>query len=122
MNNFANDKDSRVVTLGGVEWIVPLLAAKQNKIIDPLILRLLPIFAKWENDRAEALTQIGAEQYDDLLEIAFVAITRATPEITRDKFLELPISLPELIAAFSVIAGQTGVFQRSSEETALGEA
>ena len=122
MNNFANDKDTRKVMLGGEVFLVPILAAKQNKIIDPLILRLLPIFAKWNDDREGALAQLGGEQYDDLLEIAFVAITRAQPEITREKFLDLPITLPELIAAFSLIAGQTGVFQRSNEEAVLGEA
>ena len=51
MNNFANDKDTRKVMLGGEVFLVPILAAKQNKIIDPLILRLLPIFAKWNDDR-----------------------------------------------------------------------
>ena len=77
---------------------------------------------QWNDDREGALAQLGGEQYDDLLEIAFVAITRAQPEITREKFLDLPITLPELIAAFSLIAGQTGVFQRSNEEAVLGEA
>ena len=120
--NFANDKDVRKITLGGEAFLVPILAAKQNKIIDPLILRLLPIFAKWNIDREAALALLGGEQYDDLLEIAFVAITREKPEITREKFLDLPITLSELIAAFSIIAEQTGVFQRSSEETILGEA
>ena len=42
-----------------------------------------------------------------------------SPEVTRAQFMELPITLPELIAAFSVIACQTGVFQK---ENSAGEA
>jgi len=111
-----------VVVLGGKSWPVPMLAARQNKIIDPLILRLLPVFALWQSDKAQALAKLGAAEYDALLDIAYVAITRAHPEFTRDAFLDLPVTLPELITAFSIIAQQTGVFQKSSGETPLGEA
>jgi hypothetical protein len=106
------------VTLGGKEWPIPLLAARQNKIIDPLILSLLPIFAQWQSDKAAALAQLGSVQYDALLEIAFIALKRAHPELTRDQFLDMPITLPELIGAFNIIAQQTGVFARD----VLGEA
>jgi len=113
------DNDIMDVMLGGKLWKVPVLSAKQNKQIDPLILGLLPLFAEWQNDRAAALAKLGAVQYDALLEIAFVAIARLRPELTREQFLELPITLPELITAFSIIAQQTGIFQK---ENAPGEA
>jgi len=115
------------VTLGGRQWRVPPLSARQNKIIDPLILGLLPIFSEWQNDRAGALAKLGAKQYDGLLDIAFVALSRSQPDLTREQFLDLPITLPELIAAFSVIAQQTGVFQKERtgdealEEAHMGE-
>lgn len=108
------------ITLGGKEWPVPQLVARQNKIIDPLIISLLPVFTQWETDKAGALTKLGAKEYDSLIEIAFQAIRKASPEITRDQFLDLPITLPELIGAFSVIAQQTGVFQRGVPGEAKG--
>jgi hypothetical protein len=114
-----DNRDAMCVVLGGKSWPVPVLAAKQNKIIDPLILRLLPVFAEWRNDRAGALAKLDAPCYDALLEVAFVAVSVASPGVTREAFLELPITLPELITAFSVIACQTGVFQK---ENTPGEA
>lgn len=116
-------EDAPKVTLGGLQWAVPMLSARQNRIIDPLILSLLPIFAKWQTDKALALSNISAPQYEALQEIALQGIRQARPEITRDQFLDLPVTLPELIAAFSVIAQQTGVFARTdSGEVQAGTA
>jgi hypothetical protein len=112
-----------IITIGGKSWPVPVLAARQNRIIDPLILSLLPIFSQWQTDKTAALTKLGAKEYDALIEIAFQAIRRAAPEVTRDQFLDLPVTLPELVSAFSVIAQQTGVFARSEPgEAQAGEA
>jgi hypothetical protein len=91
-----------------------MLAARQNRIIDPLILSLLTLFGEWQTDRAAALLKIGAPQYEALQEIAFQAILRAHPELTREQFLDLPVTLPELLTAFSTIAQQTGVFRRAA--------
>jgi hypothetical protein len=107
------------VKLGDRLWAVPQLAARQNKIIDPLILSLLPIFVRWQRDKASALADIGAPQYEALQEIAFQAIRRAQPDITREQFLDLPVSLPELVAAFPIIAQQTGVFERGAPGEAM---
>lgn len=111
------------VSLGGKQWVIPQLAAKQNKIIDPLILSLLPIFSALTNGNRAAIAGIDAVKYNDLLTIAFTAVTRATPNLKRDEFEDLPITLPELIAAFNVIAEQTGVFVRAepSGEAMAGE-
>jgi hypothetical protein len=106
------------ITVGGKDWPVPILAAKQNKIIDPLILSLIPLFAEWQTNKAAALAKLGSKEYDALQEISFQAIRRAHPEFTREQFLDLPVTLPELISAFPIVARQTGVFER----TAPGEA
>ena len=111
--------DTPSVTLGGKQWPVPKLAVKQNKIIDPLILGFLPVFAEWTSDRASALSKIDGPKYNDLLNIAYVAIRKAS-DIKRDDFEELPITLPELIAAFGIIAQQTGIFQRAEPGEAPG--
>ena len=122
MDNCVEDASAMSVVLGGKPWAVPVLSARQNKIIDPLILGLLPVFGQWQNDKAGALAHIGQVQYDALLDIAFVAISRKQPDLTREQFLELPITLPELICAFNVIAQQTGIFQKETGENAPGEA
>jgi hypothetical protein len=114
MHGEVDIEDAAQVILAGKPWPVPLLAARQNKIIDPLILSLLPIFVQWQSDKAAALAQLGQTQYDALLEIAFVALKRAHPQLVREQFLDMPITLPELIAAFSIIAQQTGVFARGA--------
>jgi hypothetical protein len=119
MDNDKGGSEIMQVSLGGRKWPVPVLAAKQNKVIDPLILRLLPVFAEWQTDRTSALTKLGSTQYDALLEIAFVAIGALNAALTREAFMDLPVTLPELISAFSVIAVQTGIFQKEND---LGEA
>jgi hypothetical protein len=108
------------IILGGKKWLIPLLSAKQNKLIDPLILSLLPVFSQWESHKSEAISKLGSEQYNALLEIAFQAIRRAQPDETREQFMERPVTLPELVAAFPIIAQQTGIFQKTSP--AMGEA
>lgn len=118
----SHEPDVPKIRLGGRQWAVPLLAARQNKLIDPLILRLLPLFSTWRQDPEAALAQIGQEQYDALLDIAYYALLRAYPTLSRDEFLECPVTLAELIAAFSTIAQQTGLFKPSAEDAAPGEA
>jgi len=114
-------EDAPKITLGGKEWAVPMLAARQNKIIDPLILGLLPMFGDWQTNRFLALSKITPKDYEALQEIAYQAIRRASPEVTRDQFLDLPITLPELVAAFPVVAQQTGVFKRGEPGEAQAE-
>ncbi len=112
MHHSVDTDDAPCVSLGGKFWPIPVLAAKQNKIIDPLILSLLPIFACWQTDKTAALATLGQVQYDALLEIAFQAVRYAHQDISREQFLDLP----ELIAAFSIIAQQTGVFAKTESE------
>lgn len=110
-----NETNTMKIILGGNDFRVPLLVARENRIIDPIILKLLPVFAQWQEDRAGALAKIGAEEYNALHEITFVAIGREHKELKKEQFLDLPITLSELIAAFNVIAQQTGIFQKSTE-------
>lgn len=106
--------DSPVIRLGGRSWEVPMLSARQNRVIDPLILKLLPVFSGWQQDGATAIGNISAGHYEALQEIAYQAIGRAAPGLTREAFLDLPVTLPELVAAFPVIAEQTGIFARGT--------
>jgi hypothetical protein len=54
------------------------------------------------------------------LEIAFQAILRANPDIKRDEFFDMAITMPELITAFTIVAQQTGIFTRDSPGEAMG--
>ena len=101
------------ISLGGRKFDIPALAVKQNRIIDPLIISLLPIFSTWSTDKT-SIGKIGSEQYEALLTIAYTAITRALPAFKKEEFEDLPITLPELIFAFTTIAQQTGVFARGA--------
>lgn len=109
------------VILGGKEWVVPMLAVKYNKIIDPLILSLLPTFAMWQADKGAALSSLNEQKYNDLLTIAYTALKAGNP-IKQEEFEEMPVTLPELVTAFSIIAQQTGVFAKSEGRDTLGEA
>jgi hypothetical protein len=121
MYNPVDTENAPKVALGGQLWPVPPLAARHNKIVDPLILSLLPLFAEWDTDRAGALAKLGSAHYESLQEISFQGLKRAHPQLTRDQFLDLPITLPELVAAFAIIAKQTGIFERAGPGEASAE-
>ncbi|HEX3747592.1 MAG TPA: hypothetical protein VHW09_26840 [Bryobacteraceae bacterium] len=113
-------EDAPKVSLGGKDWPIPLMAARQNRVIDPLILNLLPLFAELQVNKAAGMAKLGTKEYDALQDIALHAIRRARPETTKDQFLDLPITLPELVAAFPIIAQQTGIFKRGEPGEATG--
>jgi hypothetical protein len=92
-----------VISLGGKEFPVPLLAPRQQRIVIPAIMRLRTM-------NAAAITQ---EQYDDLCEISLSAAQRGTPSLKRDEFLDMPIQVNELLSALPVIAKQTGLLKES---------
>ena len=118
-----NTQDIMKIWLGGKELSVPLLVAWENRIIDPLILKLLPLFGGSEHDRSASLARIGEVEYNALLDICYISIRRTHPEITWDIFLEMPITLSELMQALHIIAQQTGIFQKTVEigQPSLGE-
>jgi hypothetical protein len=108
-----------IVSLGGKVFYIQLLTARQNRIIDPLILNLLPIFADWQQDRILSLSKLSQPHYEALQEIAYCAVHKSNPELTREAFMDLPITLQELVTAFPVIAQQTGIFSRGDPGEAL---
>jgi hypothetical protein len=98
-----------VITLGGKPYVVPMLAPKQNRIVVPTMCRL----------RGMNPASITTEQYDDLLECAFLAAQRGTPSLNKVEFMDSPISTIELIEAMQVIMQQTGAMRKAD---ASGEA
>lgn len=113
----------RKITLAGKEWEIPPLVIRQTRIIDPLIIKLAPVLAKWRAPTVASLPEIDQEQYDGLLLIAYTALHVRNKELTIDQFYDMPVTLYELLVAFPQIAYQTGLFtEQPQKELAPGEA
>lgn len=97
------------ITLAGRDYPVRPLVVRQLRVVVPAMIRL-------RHARMDAITQ---EQFDDLAEIAFQAVSAAAPGLTREAFAELPVRALELMAAVPVVAAQAGM---TSEGPAPGEA
>ena len=65
--------------------------------------------------------QLSQADYDAILDVVHAALTRAYPRLTREEFLDLPASTPELIAALAVVTRQTGFFKPAEVDAAAGE-
>jgi len=113
--------NAAVVTLAGREWFVPVLAMRQARIVVPALMRLMPVLQNLQNGTAEGVAQLAEVDYDAILDVVHAALTRAYPRLTRDEFLDLPASTPELIAALAVVTRQTGFFKPAEEEVSAGE-
>lgn len=87
------------ITLGGKSWPVPLLAFRQNKHITPLVMSL----------NGMAPDTYSELEYDKIFRICYIALTRASPDLTFEQFEDLPVSVFETIAAFQVIIVQAGL-------------
>lgn len=107
-----------MIRLAGKDWPIPLLAPRQNRIIIP---KLLALFKKMitqlppgyqPGDRVSldfiASIEITTEQFDDMTEVVWLALTRAHPRLGRDEFLDWPVPTAELSAALMVVLKQTG--------------
>ena len=101
-----------VITLAGKAYPVPMLAPKQNRIVVPTAARLQGVKP----------TTITTEQYDDFVEIAFLAAQRGTPDLNKVQFMDMPITTEELFLAFPVILQQTGIYKKAVAGEPSGEA
>ncbi|MCE9561886.1 MAG: hypothetical protein K8U57_07515 [Planctomycetes bacterium] len=98
------------VTLAGQAFPVKPLVIYQLRVVVPAILRLTNMVP----------TAITEEQYADLTEVVYQAIAPAqSPPLSRDGFMNMPVSLAEMIASLDVIAEQAGLVRRAAP---LGEA
>ncbi|HEY5046932.1 MAG TPA: hypothetical protein VII49_02800 [Rhizomicrobium sp.] len=101
------------VTLAGREWPVPVLAPKQNRIVVPALLEVVPklvLAREAGGGNLDILARyFDTATHDRLTEIAWQALTRAHPELTRATFDEMPIGVFELIGALATIAHQAGL-------------
>jgi hypothetical protein len=107
------------VALAGNWYPVPMLVPRQQRIVIPKLLSLMKSMAV--NGKVDP-TGLTTEQYDDLLDLVYVALTRGTPDLKRDHFMDMPSTMLELIAAMNTIAEQTGMMKRETAGAASGEA
>jgi hypothetical protein len=104
------------LTLAGKEWPVPLLVPRQQRIVIPKLMALMKTLAVGGVIDAAS---ISTEQYDELIDVVFHGVVRGSPTVTREAFIDEPITLMELIKAIDVIAAQTGMMKK--KEPAPGE-
>jgi hypothetical protein len=121
------------ISVAGRSWAVPKLAPRQNRIVVPALLDLIPkILAA--RDQADAAGERGSfaglaryldtQSYDTLATLVFTALTRARPDLAREDFDDMAIDTFELIAAVRTIALAAGLLQAervSSPARSVGE-
>jgi hypothetical protein len=100
---------ARVVRLAGRDVYVAPLSLRDILAVADELPKVKDVTA--ENVTGERLAPLG--------EIVWHGLRRAYPKLTRDEFLDLPITLAELIAAFPVVMQQAG---GRKPETVMGEA
>jgi hypothetical protein len=109
------------ITLAGREWALPKLAPRQNRVVVPALLVLVPKILRARDDADAAGAKGGfatlaryldTESYDALAGLAFAALTRANPSLTREDFDDMAIDTFELVAAVVPIARAAGLLRK----------
>ncbi|HEY1615130.1 MAG TPA: hypothetical protein VGF97_15705 [Rhizomicrobium sp.] len=105
--------DTPTIALAGRDWPVPRLTPRQNRVIVPILLDLIPrvVQARAQDggDLAQLARFLDAATYDQLVTVAHLALTRAHAALTRDEFEEMPVETLELVMALGTIAKQAGL-------------
>jgi hypothetical protein len=103
--------EARTVKLGGREFFVPPLSLRQIIAIADHV----PVVQKQLADPERG----GSERINPLVDVVWNGLRRAHPTITRDDFIDLPMTIEELIAAFTVVVEQAAGKKRP--DTTAGE-
>lgn len=98
---------ARTVCLGGREWIVAPLSLRQILAIADFVPKLSAI----------GVDSLSGERLAPLAEVLWHGLRRAHPRLTRDEFLDLPITIAELVAALPVVIEQAGGRRVEAGET-----
>jgi hypothetical protein len=89
---------ARSVRLGGREWTIAPLSLRQILAIADFVPKLSGITAE----------TMSGERLAPLAEVLWHGLRRAHPQLTREEFYELPITIAELVAALPVVIEQAG--------------
>ena len=90
--------NARTVRLGGREWVVAPLSLRQILAIADFVPKLSTV----------GVDSLSGERLAPLAEVLWHGLRRAHPRLTRDEFLDLPITIAELVAALPVVIEQAG--------------
>jgi hypothetical protein len=97
------------IRLGGADWAVPELAAKQ-------IMRLVPALGRLEQlgrVKSGGFETLTEDEIKWIYDVAFIALTRAYPDLIREAFDDLPITIDEIVTAIPTIARQAGLRRKT---------
>ena len=123
-----------VVKIAGVERFVPVLAMRQNRVVVPLMLKVLPLIEAAGARKVETTDPETGEMKIELVMappdatmrlfqedtlatmnmMVFTALTRAY-ELTLDEYLDEAVSVHELTLAMPAIVKQTAFFKAVEE-------
>lgn len=98
---------ARTVRLGGRDFTVAPLLLRQILAIADHVPKLAGISS----------ATLSGETLAPLVDVIWQGLRRAHPNLARDELLDLPITIPELVAAFPVVVEQAG----GRKEPAAGE-
>ena len=97
---------ARTVRLADRDFSIAPLSLRQILAVADQLPKMAGLTA--ENVSGERLTPIA--------EIVWQGLRRAYPQLTREEFFDLPITVAELVAALSVVMQQAGARKRESGE------
>jgi hypothetical protein len=107
----------QTITLAGKHWPIPTLAPRQNRIVVPALLEVIPKIMRARGEAADATgfaqlaRYLDTQTYDRLTEITFMALTRAHPALTRAEFDDMCVDTAEILAALNPIARAAGLYR-----------
>ncbi len=129
-----NYEGAAIVRVAGMDRFIPLLSMRQNRVVVPLMLKVLPVIEAAgarevettdpETGRATkelvmpppevTLRLFSEETIEVMTRIVYSALTRAYT-LTFDEFLDEAITVHELSLAMPAIVKQTGFFEQPKE-------
>ena len=104
--NGGKEMESKKITLGGKEYIIPELAIRQRRIAVPLIMKMDTVLRDLAGKGQ--LHMLSTENIDDLLEIVYQGVSRGLPHITKETFLDFVFKVEEIIPAYWTVTAQAG--------------
>lgn len=100
--------DTMTITLGGRSFDVPPLPLAATMLVYPVCQRLTKAGLVERLKDPEVSLSVSDAEIADLVEVAFQAIHAADESLDAKGFLALPITPPELFAAFFAVRIQCG--------------
>ena len=104
------DESAKTISVGGKDFIIPLLPLKVRKRLWPLSIRLRSM------DRSNP----SDSDFEDMVSVVLAGVSYGNPEVTREVLEELPVTLDELQAAIMTISVQASGAATSGANT-VGE-